>query len=79
MMSAYKRFCQFILYIIFILLMFLILLIMQGNARRLLDKRCDGNSWLGKFSKLGLAPVLWCMIIILLSIYVHSVVTGILL
>ncbi|KAJ8641250.1 hypothetical protein MRB53_017944 [Persea americana] len=47
-----------------------------GNARRLLDKRCDGNSWLGKFSKLGLAPVLWCMIIILLSIYVHSVVTA---
>lgn len=47
-----------------------------GNARRLLDKRCDGNSRLGKLSKLGLAPVLWCMIIILLIIYIHSVITA---
>ncbi|XP_042481834.1 protein S-acyltransferase 24-like isoform X2 [Macadamia integrifolia] len=30
-----------------------------GNAKRLFDKRCDGNSRLGKISKLGLAPVLW--------------------
>ncbi|KAI5679630.1 hypothetical protein M9H77_00857 [Catharanthus roseus] len=30
-----------------------------GNARRLLDKRCDGNSHVGKLAKLGLAPVLW--------------------
>lgn len=45
-----------------------------GNARRLFDKRCDGNSPLGKFSKLGLAPALWTMIIILLITYIHSVV-----
>ncbi|XP_058111442.1 protein S-acyltransferase 24-like [Magnolia sinica] len=47
-----------------------------GNARRLLDKRCDGNSRLGKITKLGLAPILWCMIIVLLAIYVHSVITA---
>ncbi|KAF3569372.1 hypothetical protein DY000_02018358 [Brassica cretica] len=29
-----------------------------GNARRLLEKRCDGSTPLGKLSKLGLAPVL---------------------
>ncbi|KAF8012104.1 hypothetical protein BT93_I0281 [Corymbia citriodora subsp. variegata] len=45
-----------------------------GNARRLLDKRCDGNSRLGKLSKLGLAPVLWFMIILLLLIYINSVI-----
>ncbi|CAL0325665.1 unnamed protein product [Lupinus luteus] len=45
-----------------------------GNARRLLDKRCDGNSCLGKISKLGLAPVLWCIIFLLLITYVHSVI-----
>ncbi|XP_038890571.1 protein S-acyltransferase 24 [Benincasa hispida] len=45
-----------------------------GNARRLLDKRCDGNSRLGKFSKLGLAPVLWCLIFLLLVTYIHSVI-----
>ncbi|XP_061350807.1 protein S-acyltransferase 24 isoform X1 [Gastrolobium bilobum] len=45
-----------------------------GNARRLLDKRCDGNSRLGKISKLGLAPVLWCIIFLLLVTYVHSVI-----
>ncbi|KAM7508274.1 hypothetical protein LguiA_018727 [Lonicera macranthoides] len=45
-----------------------------GNARRLLDKRCDGNSRLGKLSKLGLAPALWCTILLLLLTYIHSVI-----
>ncbi|OIW18604.1 hypothetical protein TanjilG_13356 [Lupinus angustifolius] len=45
-----------------------------GNARRLLDKRFDGNSRLGKISKLGLAPVLWCIIFVLLVTYIHSVI-----
>ncbi|XP_054804837.1 protein S-acyltransferase 24-like isoform X2 [Prosopis cineraria] len=45
-----------------------------GNARRLLDRRCDGNSHLGKISKLGLAPVLWCIIFLLLVTYIHSVI-----
>lgn len=50
--------------------------IVQGNARRLLDKRCDENSRPGKISKLGLAPVLWCMIFVLLVTYTHSVIIG---
>ncbi|CAL0330462.1 unnamed protein product [Lupinus luteus] len=45
-----------------------------GNARRLLDKRYDRNSRLGKISKLGLAPVLWCIIFVLLIVYIHSVI-----
>ncbi|XP_024031881.1 protein S-acyltransferase 24 [Morus notabilis] len=45
-----------------------------GNARRLLDKRCDEHSRLGKISKLGLAPVLWCMIFVLLVTYTHSII-----
>ncbi|KAG6739937.1 hypothetical protein POTOM_057558 [Populus tomentosa] len=45
-----------------------------GNARRLLDKQCDGNSRLGRLSKLGLAPVLWFIILLLLVTYVHSVI-----
>ncbi|KAF7838821.1 Protein S-acyltransferase 24 [Senna tora] len=45
-----------------------------GNARKLLDKRCDGNSRLGRISKLGLAPVLWCIIFLLLITYIHSVI-----
>ncbi|KAL5729670.1 protein S-acyltransferase [Ranunculus cassubicifolius] len=45
-----------------------------GNARRLYDKHCDGSSRLGKLSKLGLAPVLWCIIFILLVTYIHSVI-----
>jgi hypothetical protein len=52
-------------------------LILKGNARRLLDKRCDGNSRLGKISKLGLAPGLWCLIFVLLVTYTHSVIMGI--
>lgn len=45
-----------------------------GNARRLLEKRCDGNSRLGKLSKLGLAPLLWCIIFLLLVLYTHFVI-----
>lgn len=45
-----------------------------GNARRLLDKRCDGNSRLGQLSKLGLAPILWCIILLLLVTYIHSAI-----
>ncbi|KAL9442214.1 hypothetical protein AB3S75_020680 [Citrus x aurantiifolia] len=45
-----------------------------GNARRLLDKRCDGNSPIGKISKLGLAPALWCLILLMLVTYMHSVI-----
>ncbi|MQL92418.1 hypothetical protein Taro_025050 [Colocasia esculenta] len=47
-----------------------------GNARRLLDKRCDGNTPLGRLSKLGLAPFLWCTIIMLLIVYIHSVIAA---
>uniref|UniRef100_M4CDL5 S-acyltransferase n=1 Tax=Brassica campestris TaxID=3711 RepID=M4CDL5_BRACM len=47
-----------------------------GNARRLLEKRCDGSTPLGKLSKLGLAPVLWFMILLLLLIYTNSVILG---
>ncbi|KAL5547716.1 hypothetical protein UlMin_002947 [Ulmus minor] len=47
-----------------------------GNARRLLDKRCDANGPFGKISKLGLAPFLWCIIFVLLVIYTHSVIIG---
>ncbi|KAJ7979013.1 S-acyltransferase [Quillaja saponaria] len=47
-----------------------------GNARRLLDKRFDRNSRLGKISKLGLAPVVWCVIFVLLVTYTHSVIVG---
>ncbi|KAM1731884.1 hypothetical protein ACFX11_017708 [Malus domestica] len=47
-----------------------------GNARRLLDKRCDGNSRFGRISKLGLAPLLWCIIFVLLVTYTHSVIAA---
>ncbi|KAK8937072.1 S-acyltransferase TIP1 [Platanthera zijinensis] len=47
-----------------------------GNARRIFDKRCDGNNYFGKLSKLGLAPILWCISISLLVTYISSVVTG---
>ncbi|KAF8400582.1 hypothetical protein HHK36_013881 [Tetracentron sinense] len=46
----------------------------EGNARRLLDKRCDGNSRLGQLTKLGLAPVLLCTIFVLLVTYIQSVI-----
>ncbi|KAJ8434996.1 hypothetical protein Cgig2_027839 [Carnegiea gigantea] len=45
-----------------------------GNARRLLDRRWDENSWLGKLAKLGLAPILWFIILLLLVLYIHSVI-----
>ncbi|KFK33845.1 hypothetical protein AALP_AA5G067400 [Arabis alpina] len=45
-----------------------------GNARRLLEKRWDVNSPLGRISKLGLAPILWFMILLLLLIYTSSVI-----
>ncbi|CAM8966078.1 unnamed protein product [Rhodiola kirilowii] len=45
-----------------------------GNARRLLEKRCDGNSRLERLAKLGFAPLLWCIICLLLVTYVHSVI-----
>ncbi|ERN14295.1 hypothetical protein AMTR_s00033p00182370 [Amborella trichopoda] len=47
-----------------------------ANAKRVFDNRCDGNGHLGKVSKLGLAPMLWCSIIILLATYVHSVISA---
>ncbi|GAB2300273.1 Protein S-acyltransferase 24 [Dionaea muscipula] len=46
-----------------------------GNARRLLDRRWDGNRWFGKLSKLGLAPLLWCVILMMLVLYMNSVIT----
>ncbi|GJS52377.1 putative ribonuclease H-like domain-containing protein [Tanacetum coccineum] len=45
-----------------------------GNARRVLDKRWDGTSTLGRFSKLGLAPALLCVIVLLLMTYINSVI-----
>ncbi|KAK1420957.1 hypothetical protein QVD17_22956 [Tagetes erecta] len=45
-----------------------------GNARRVLDKRWDGNGILGRFSKLGLAPALVCVIFVLLITYINSVI-----
>ncbi|KAL8040713.1 hypothetical protein ABFX02_10G116000 [Erythranthe guttata] len=47
-----------------------------GNARKLFEKRWDSNSFLGKLSKLGLAPILWCIIFLMLVAYIHSVVTA---
>ncbi|KAK4774180.1 hypothetical protein SAY87_029199 [Trapa incisa] len=47
-----------------------------GNARRLLDRRCDGNSRFGHLTKLGLAPLLWLTIPLMLLIYTHSVISA---
>ncbi|TYI14098.1 hypothetical protein ES332_A08G102200v1 [Gossypium tomentosum] len=47
-----------------------------GNARRLLEKRCDGNSRLGRLSKLSLAPVLLFIILVMLVTYTQSVITA---
>ncbi|XP_078443252.1 ankyrin repeat family protein with DHHC zinc finger domain-containing protein [Wolffia australiana] len=44
-----------------------------GNANRLLNKRCDRNTPFGNISKSGLAPFLWCIILIMLFLYIHSV------
>lgn len=49
---------------------------MQGNARRLLERRFDGSHRLGKFSKMGLAPFLLFVIVVMLALYVHSVILG---
>ncbi|TVU01986.1 hypothetical protein EJB05_52521, partial [Eragrostis curvula] len=46
------------------------------NARRVHERGCGGNSYFGKLSKFGLAPVLWCIIIGLLFIYIHSIILG---
>lgn len=45
-----------------------------GNARRLLDRRWDENTRLGKLAKLGLAPILWFITLLLLALYIHSVI-----
>ncbi|KAJ8768158.1 hypothetical protein K2173_021098 [Erythroxylum novogranatense] len=47
-----------------------------GNARRLLDKRCDGNSRLGHLSKLGLAPALWLIILTMMLTYINAVIAA---
>ncbi|KAG2607478.1 hypothetical protein PVAP13_4NG249400 [Panicum virgatum] len=46
------------------------------NARRVYDRGCGANTKFGKFSKLGLAPLLWCIIIAMLITYIHSVISG---
>uniref|UniRef100_A0A0E0LDY2 S-acyltransferase n=1 Tax=Oryza punctata TaxID=4537 RepID=A0A0E0LDY2_ORYPU len=46
------------------------------NAKRVYDRGCDGNTNFGKLAKLGLAPVLWCIIVGLLATYIHSVISG---
>jgi palmitoyltransferase ZDHHC13/17 len=51
-------------------------LILQDNASRVYDRGCGGNTNLGKLSKMGLAPLLWCIISIMLITYIHSVISG---
>ncbi|XP_051203261.1 protein S-acyltransferase 24 [Lolium perenne] len=46
------------------------------NARRVYDRGCNGNATFVKLSKLGLAPLLWCIAIVLLTTYIHSVIAG---
>ncbi|XP_062229390.1 protein S-acyltransferase 24-like isoform X1 [Phragmites australis] len=46
------------------------------NARRVYDRGCGGNTNFGKLSKLGLAPLLWCIIIGMLIMYTNSVISG---
>ncbi|GJM97876.1 hypothetical protein PR202_ga14836 [Eleusine coracana subsp. coracana] len=46
------------------------------NARRVYDRGCGGNTNLEKLSKIGLAPLLWCIIITMLITYIHSVISG---
>ncbi|CAN6459516.1 unnamed protein product [Victoria cruziana] len=45
-----------------------------SNAKKVFDNRCDGNSRLWKIKRLGLAPILWCIIIALLVTYIHTVI-----
>eukprot|EP01018_Ginkgo_biloba_P015937 Gb_13259 [translate_table: standard] len=47
-----------------------------SNARRIFNNRWDEKGRLGKIVKLGLAPLLWCMIIVLLLTYISSVITS---
>ncbi|KAL6603056.1 hypothetical protein ACP70R_043417 [Stipagrostis hirtigluma subsp. patula] len=46
------------------------------NARRVYDRGCGANTTFGKLSKLGLAPLLWCIIIGMLITYIHSIISG---
>ncbi|XVF34535.1 hypothetical protein REPUB_Repub18cG0067300 [Reevesia pubescens] len=43
-----------------------------GKVRRLLKNRCDGDNRLGRLSKLRLAPILWCIILLLLTFVAAS-------
>ena len=52
---------------------------LQGNARRVHERGCGGNGYFGKLSKIGLAPLLWCIIIVLIFVYIHAIILGILL
>ncbi|CAL5023585.1 unnamed protein product [Urochloa decumbens] len=44
------------------------------NARRVHERGCGGNSYFVKLSKFGLAPLLWCIIIALIFVYMHSII-----
>ncbi|CAL5059892.1 unnamed protein product [Urochloa decumbens] len=46
------------------------------NARRVHERGCGGNSYFVKLSKFGLAPLLWCIIIALIFVYMHSIILG---
>jgi palmitoyltransferase ZDHHC13/17 len=48
----------------------------QDNARRVYERRCDGGTPIGKIGKLGLAPLLWTIILGLLFMYIYSVIPG---
>ncbi|XP_047321320.1 protein S-acyltransferase 24-like isoform X2 [Impatiens glandulifera] len=50
--------------------------IFLGNVRKLLEKRWDPNSSFGRLVKLGLAPLLWCIMFALTVTYTNSVVLG---
>ncbi|CAN6230604.1 unnamed protein product [Urochloa humidicola] len=46
------------------------------NARRVHERGCGGNGYFVKLSKFGLAPLLWCISIALIFVYVHSIILG---
>ncbi|KAE8710390.1 hypothetical protein F3Y22_tig00110321pilonHSYRG00090 [Hibiscus syriacus] len=46
----------------------------EGNARRLHENRRDGNCSLGQLSKLGFAPILLSLNLLLLGAYIQSVI-----
>ncbi|VAI81085.1 unnamed protein product [Triticum turgidum subsp. durum] len=50
--------------------------IRKDNARRVHDSGCNGNPTFAKLSKVGLAPLLWCIAVVLLATYIHSVIAG---